>query len=158
MHAISKRAERIFRKLIAGTGGGRISHRKIGKPGGAFMPLSVEHVGGGFAPIYSLAHYHTVNGDLCCDPDMTFLVCDRVIYPLEFQQAIPPVYQRAMELDGRGRPKSFKPKLQRSLARFANEWLVNIWHQQSEWFKENAGRSPKSAKTTSEHRGDTTPV
>ena len=36
-------------------------------------------------PIFSLAHYYEQNGDLVCDPDVTFLVADQV-HPLTFEQ------------------------------------------------------------------------
>jgi len=59
---------------------------------------------------------------------MTFLVNDSGVYPMTFQQALPPVYQEAMRVEDEG--VRFAPKLQRDLTIFANSWLKNIESQQ----------------------------
>lgn len=59
---------------------------------------------------------------------MTFLVNDTGVYPLTFQQAIPPVFQEAAKITDDG--VKYSQKLQRDITRFANQWMRNIQDQQ----------------------------
>ncbi|HBN75204.1 MAG TPA: hypothetical protein DD473_05190 [Planctomycetaceae bacterium] len=46
---------------------------------------------------------------------------DTRVYPLTFQQAIPPIYQEAAKIEDDG--VKYAPRLQRDLTRFANDWM-----------------------------------
>ena len=95
-----------------------------------FMPLVIEHVGLGprGRPLVSVAHYYEQQGDLMADPDMSFEVADDTWYPVEFQQASPPVYQRAVSVGDDGKVL-IKPKLVADLKRFAALWDRNLRDQ-----------------------------
>jgi len=75
-----------------------------------------------------VAHYYEQNGDLMCDPDMTFEVQDGKWYPVEFQQANPPLYQEAVFLGADGKVM-LRPKLVKDLQRFAALWNRNLRDQ-----------------------------
>jgi len=137
MKSLNKSATKTFRAIIERLNGSDAC--KIDN-GGSFMALHVDRLQTVDAgTIYSLAHYFKQNGDMCCDPDMTFLVSNTGasaghpeldgVFPLTFQQAIPPIYQDAVEWDG---PKiqGVRPKMQADHTRFANTWLRNIREQQ----------------------------
>ena len=137
MKPLNKSATRTFRAIIERLNG---SDACTIDNGGSYMALHVDRLQTVEAgTIYSLAHYFKQNGDMCCDPDMTFLVSNTGaaagrpeldgVYPLTFQQAIPPVYQDAVEWDG---PKiqGVRLKMQADHTRFANTWLRNIRQQQ----------------------------
>jgi hypothetical protein len=95
-----------------------------------FMDLVVEVVSldrATGAAVLSLAHYFTLNSDLCQDPEMEIRV-----YPpregqpgrveaLTFAQSIPPVYQRVYP-----EPGMVHPRLQRELNAFLGLWLRNL--------------------------------
>ena len=134
MKSLNKSATKTFRAIIERLNGSDAC--KIDN-GGSYMALHVDRLQSVEAgTIYSLAHYFKQNGDMCCDPDMTFLDSGKDspvyvdgVYPLTFQQAIPPVYQDAVEWDG---PKiqGVRLKMQADHTRFANTWLRNIREQQ----------------------------
>lgn len=69
-------------------------------------------------------HYYEQHGDLCQDPEITFLVNDTGVYAMTFQQAIPAIYQEAVRLEEDG--VRYNQRLQRDLASFANDWRKNI--------------------------------
>ena len=94
------------------------THRTFGEDGGAFMAVHVERLA---RNLFSIAHYFEQNGDLCCDPDMTFKTAGDKVEVCEFQQAIPPTYQRVDDLS----PREIK-----SMVEFANQWMRNIKDQQ----------------------------
>jgi len=122
-------ATAIFHKLIDGLD--RIgSHRKIGEDGGAFMAVCVDVIDKqGPNRIISIAHYFKQNGDMCCDPDMTFMVTKvGSVWPMTFQQAIPPVYHESAVYASGITVKD--EKRQRELVEFANQWMRNIDEQQ----------------------------
>ena len=126
MKALNKTAERIFRKLIADP-----EPHKIDNGGESIMAVHVERIRTvDLGPIYSVAHYYEQNGDLICDPDMTFLVAstDDAVYPLTFEQG-GLLYQDAIEWD-EGRIKGYRPKMQADMTSFANGWMRNIKEQQ----------------------------
>lgn len=127
MKSLSKSAEKTFRKLIAEMA--LHDSRIIDNTNKTFMPVHVEVIAQHhLSLVVSVAHYFEQCGDLCQDPEMTFLVNDSGVYPMTFQQALPPVYQRGVLIVGE--EIKFAPKLQRDLTTFANQWLKNIESQQ----------------------------
>ena len=103
LRKLNKQAEAIFRRLTEGMN--RMGeHRVIDNTEGTFMPVHVEVIRmQGESLVISVAHYFKQNGDLCCDPDMTFLVNETGIYPLTFeQQGGFPIYQEAVQFEEEG--------------------------------------------------------
>jgi hypothetical protein len=91
------------------------------------MPLHIEVIGRhGRWPIFSLAHYYEQNGDLVCDPDVTFLVTDQV-HPLTFEQG-GVVYQVAVRFEGQA--IHLNEPLQAEITEFCNQWLRSVADQQ----------------------------
>ncbi len=129
MRHLSKAARKTFERLTDGlTEPG--DHRKVDNSGGVFMPVSVDVIDRTpLGPVVSIAHYFEQNGDLCCDPDMTFLVAPAGVFPLTFQQAIPPVFTQAATIDADGKVRCATYS-QRNITTFANTWLRNIQQQQ----------------------------
>ncbi len=125
MKALDARAEQIFRQLIEGlskVGDSRQIDNSV-----SFMSLHVEVIGlHGRWPIFSLAHYYEQQGDLVCDPDVTFLVADQV-HPLTFEQG-GVVRQVAVQFkDG---AIHLNERLQSQITDFCNAWLRNVAEQQ----------------------------
>ena len=114
-------------------------HQTIDNCNGVYMAVHVDIIGRpDFGPscpireeakIVSIAHYYEQNGDLCCDPDMTFLVGADAAYAMSFQQANPPVYEEAVRFEDN--KLLYNERHQRKLTVFANEWLGNIRDQQN---------------------------
>ncbi len=77
-------------------------------------------------PILSLAHYYEQNGDLVCDPDVTFLAAKRV-HPLTFEQG-DVVYQVTVRFEGQ--TIHFNEPLQCQITTLGNRWLRNVAEQQ----------------------------
>ena len=94
------------------------------------MPLSVEKLSTyDIGTVYSLCHYFEQNGDLCQDPEMLFLLHKSGrVYPMMFQQAIPPAYEESIFFDDGWK---LNKRLQAEHTRFANLWLKNIKEQQN---------------------------
>lgn len=127
LKALNKSAEKTFRRLISGLG--LHQSRIIDNTDKTFMPVHIEIIGQQHVSlIVSIAHYYEQHGDLCQDPEMTFLVNDTGVYAMTFQQAIPPIYQEAIRLEDQG--VRYSAKLQRDLTSFANDWMKNIQSQQ----------------------------
>ena len=106
-------------------------NRRIGDGCNGYMPLSVECIeicSRGL--IYSLTHYSEQNGDLMCDPEMTFLHNkDDEILPLSYRNDFVGVDQIAVVmLEDSG--WKVNAKLQRELMLFSTDWLRNISEQQ----------------------------
>jgi hypothetical protein len=136
MAHLNKGASAIMDRLTAGLNG---EARTIdnNKPGSAIMAVHVEQIAdistSPNGPIYSISHYYKQNGDMMADPDMTFLRgITGAWFPLTFQQdGGLPIYQEVIaDRFDDGRIKSFRPKLSRELATFANMWMKNIKSQQ----------------------------
>ena len=106
-------------------------HRRFGDGKNGFMPLSVECVD--CCPqgrIISLAHYGELNGDLMCDPEMTFLLrSDGQVLPLTYRNDYVGVDQVAARLDEASNWQT-NIGLQHQLVSFAQEWLRNVAEQQ----------------------------
>lgn len=106
---------------------------------GGFMDLVVERlphldttVTNHPGQVYSMAHYFEQNGDLCSDPEMTFIVYPELetAEALTFQQAIPPLYQEVYPSEGLA-----NITYKRQLNTFLKTWL-NALRQQGhgrEW-------------------------
>lgn len=96
-----------------------------------FMPLSIEALGYSFYgyPVYAMAHYYELNGDLMADPDMTFFV-DRKhghIIPLTFQQdGLPFGSKYSKVFDGE---TNYRSRLASELDSFLSMWTKNIIDQ-----------------------------
>ena len=130
MKALCTRAEAVFRKLIQGlTKPG--DHRKIDNTNGSFMPVCVEIIGSsGLGPLISVCHYHELNGDLCADPEVVFLIgADQHVYPISFRQDNLGINQEAAYVeDGVWK---VRPKMQADITKFCNQWMTNIQEQQN---------------------------
>jgi hypothetical protein len=134
---LNRTAERIFRRLVTDRAGNLITgSRTIDTAGGAFMAVHVERIGlNRIGPVFSIAHYYEQNGDLVCDPDMTFVLdvtSDETgrrwpVMPLTFEQG-GVMYQVACEIEADG--IRIARRTQREQATFANQWMRNIAEQQ----------------------------
>ncbi len=79
--------------------------------------------------VYSLAHYGEQNGDLMCDPEMTFLLgSGGLVFPLSYRNDFMGVDQVAAEPSEKG--VRFNERLQRELCSFASDWFRNLEEQQ----------------------------
>lgn len=124
---LNKSAEKTFRRLIDGLE--LHQSRIIDNTNKTFMPVHIEIIGQQHVSlIVSIAHYFEQHGDLCQDPEMTFLVNETGVYAMTFQQAIPPIYQEAVRLEEDG--VRYNQRHQRDLTSFANDWMKNIQSQQ----------------------------
>ena len=141
MKSLNKQATKIFTQITMGLT--KIGdHAKIGEDGRAFMAVCVDVIDmpavldwpPQSSAVIAIAHYFKQHGDMCCDPDMTFLAyqpTDRSplqVFPMTFQQALPPCYDVGIELAG-GK-LLLRRKLQADMTRFANMWMKNIKAQQ----------------------------
>jgi hypothetical protein len=121
-----------FAALYPQIANGTYEYMKLESPG--FEPLSLEYVGDNRV---SVMHTHTMNGDLMYDPMMTFDLDReaRTMTAHEFEQSMPPLYQRVTEqngdgqsVDGNGRENTVR-NLQGKLNEFAGKWLYNLERQ-----------------------------
>lgn len=133
MKYLNKKATKTMNKLISMLENG---HCKIDNSNGAFMPVVIEKlydVNNKLfkGTVYSVAHYFEQNGDLCCDPDVTFLEMNGYYIPMTFeQQGELPIYQKAIMQDDDGTWK-IQIKAQKSITSFCNTiWFKNIKQQQ----------------------------
>ena len=141
MKSLNKQATRIFTQIT--TGLAKIGdHAKIGEDCDAFMPVCVDLLEvpavldwpPQSSAVIALAHYYKQHGDMCCDPDMTFLsyqptdIGPLQIFPMTFQQALPPRFDVGIEISG-GK-LLLRRNVQADMTRFANMWLKNIKAQQ----------------------------
>ena len=91
------------------------------------MYVAVEIIGRhGEGQIVSIAHYFEQSGDLCCDPDCTFLATKDGVYPLTFQQS--GLYQVAVRFEEG--VVHCNESLQKEITEFCNDWMGNIAEQQ----------------------------
>lgn len=129
MFTLNQKASRVMDALTAGLTeppGTGTAARTIGT-GGAFMAVHVERIGD---RTYSVAHYYRQNGDMVCDPDVTFLKAETGKWlPMTFEQG-GVCHRTAVELDDAGKPASYRPDELRSLVEFCNLWMANIREQQ----------------------------
>jgi hypothetical protein len=124
--ALDAEAEQIFRRLTDGLT--KVGDSRRVDNSTSFMPLHIEVIGRhGRWPIFSLAHYYEHQGDLVCDPDVTFLAADQV-HPLTFEQG-GVVYQVAVRFERQA--IHLNERLQSQITQFCNEWLRNVAEQQA---------------------------
>lgn len=159
MKHVSQKATRILNTLTDGLDQDNRSrtfnaHDYDLERGGGIMSVHVEFIKDcgdaniqrwcdGRSPVFSVAHYYKQNGDLCRDPEMTFMKIATVAKrkgkhtivetycPLTVQTSTPPTYQRAVVYHDNGGIKGFRPAMMSGLARFANAWMNNIKRQQN---------------------------
>jgi hypothetical protein len=125
LKALDATAEQIFRRLTDGLL--KVGDSRQIDNSTSFMALHVEVIGRhGHWPIFSLAHYYEQDGDLVCDPDVTFLVADQV-HPLTFEQG-GVVRQVAVQFRDTG--VHLNERLQSQITDFCNAWLRNVAEQQ----------------------------
>lgn len=130
MKSLSKTATQVFLSLIEGLHSPGDS-RKIDNTDGTFMAVHVELIHQNqHGRHFSIAHYYEQNGDLMCDPDMTFLVTsDTQVFPMTFRQdGYFQINQVAVFFPDES--LRYYPKMQADITRFANTWMKNIRNQQ----------------------------
>ncbi|HYD23145.1 MAG TPA: hypothetical protein VEB40_16790, partial [Flavipsychrobacter sp.] len=139
-----KKAKEIFSTILALMGEG--GYLKLDKEPDVYHEFVAEKyldefncsIGKGYC--ISLAHYFEINGDLAQDPEVMFFVMDERtdedrninklnVYPMAFQQALPPKYEEFLKVD-KG-VTLVAPKAMRSCCSFVNGWLLNVIDQQS---------------------------
>lgn len=111
--------------------------------GEGFMPLVVEDLGG----IVSVTHYAKQNGDLLCDPEMTFSLDreNQTLEALTFENQFLSIYQKVYP-----EPGKVIPALKRELNSFAVQWLKNIRKQGYEKEQELPQREAVEARPVRE--------
>jgi len=130
MKSLSPRAQRVFEKLTVGLTETN-QERTVGD-GEPFMSVYVAWL---FpmpkGAVYSITHYGERNGDLCCDPNITFFRDNRTgkVYPLTFQQANPRIHHEAVSADG-FTLHMVNSNRQADITKFADTWMANIAEQQ----------------------------
>ena len=129
MRHLNPVATRIFECLVQGLEAVGDSKRVANND--SYMQVIVEFTGTyGKASIFSVSHYGEQNGDLMCDPDMTFLLgTGGQVYPLSYRNDYVGVDQIAVRLET-GSKIRFNEKLQYELVDFAQDWFGNINEQQ----------------------------
>jgi hypothetical protein len=141
MKAISKQAEAVFRAAIARTEERRAAsideYWKIGKSGGAIMPLCVEHIGTvrfqrseNDLPLWSFAHYYEQNGDQMRDPDIVMIDAPGGLYPISYRQDGLGMNREYVVYNDAGEIRGFMKVPQADLAAFCNGWAKNLKEQQ----------------------------
>jgi hypothetical protein len=109
----------------------KYSYMKLESPG--MEPLSLEWT---FGDHISVMHTYELNGDLCYDPMIDFVVDSEkgTLTASAFEQSIPPIYQYHGEdgigrsVDGNGKEREVKD-LSRQIGDFAKDWFNNIEQQ-----------------------------
>ena len=130
--AVSRNNYEKFATLFPNIVSGEYRYLRL-EAGAGMMPLSVEHIGDSRV---SVQHTYTVNGDLAYDPMIVFTLDNdaKTLAASEFEQSIPPLYQRVDEngdgasIDGNGNEREVSG-LQRQIDDFASTWLENIGQQ-----------------------------
>jgi hypothetical protein len=135
MRKLGEAATRIFAALIDGLLVG--DARKIDNAHGAFMAVSIDHLGrSSWGSLYAIAHRYEVNGDLVPDPDVEFYVVDlpskpgaKAVYPTAIDHGLLG-YHRHVHFNSDGRPIRISSQRQASLATFCDGWMKAIAAQQ----------------------------
>jgi len=131
MRQLNRPATAVFNRILTMLGDRQAL--KIDNSNNSFMPLHVDRLyETDRGTVYSLAHYFEQEGDLVCDPDMTFFVKrtgDYIeVFPLTFEMGGRGCTIGA-EADADGL-RTINGIVQADHAYFANKWLQNIKHQQ----------------------------
>ncbi len=131
MRAINQKARAVFEGMTRGMTT-VCNHRRIDNSDGTFLAVVVECINKcDWGLIFSIAHYYEQNGDLCSDPEMTFLQgWDANIYPLSFSNSGLGVYRESVIFGDDGNPTKFIKAEQTDQAVFAAMWFENIKNQQ----------------------------
>lgn len=105
--------------------------RQVDNTSGAFMAVHVECIGQvREGLLYSVAHYYEQHGDLMRDPDVVFLKdAGGDYYAMSYEQSSLGIYQEAAVFEG-DRIVGHKPRMQRDITLFCNDWMQNIKAQQ----------------------------
>jgi hypothetical protein len=119
--------EELFPEFMSG----KYSYLRLESDG--FEPLSLEWV---FGDRISVMHTFEMNGDLCYDPMVEFIVNreTRTLAASSFEQSLPPLYQYHDEdgigrsVDGNGNAREVK-NLRGEIGDFAESWFQNIGEQ-----------------------------
>lgn len=119
---VNQKAAAILDRLTDGMEPGTV--KKVDN-NSTFMALSVARLTDN---LYSMAHYFEQNGDICPDPDMTFLKTSDGWVPVDLTQIVG-AYTLAVEHDG-VEVTGYRPRALRELKSFAAMWLNNIKSQQ----------------------------
>ena len=144
MNSVNSKAREILDTLTEGLE--KVGdHRKIDNAKGSYMAVHIECIGRvGEGRLYSVAHYFKQNGDTMRDPDVVFFQVDTFkkgypehsrdmfpveYYPVSFEQSSMGIHQEAIVM-GSGGVEGVKPKLQRDITSFCNDWMMNIKDQQ----------------------------
>lgn len=115
LRQLDETAEKIYRYIVNTL---QIGKARTISNGDAFMSVHVDRL---HQHLYAIAHYFEQNGDMCCDPDMTFYAPKEGVYVVSFQQAIPPVWTHI---------DTCTPQQIADMRDFANQWMRNIQEQQ----------------------------
>lgn len=122
-----------FSELYPQIMSGEYSYLKL--EASAYEPLSIEIIGDNRI---SIMHTYTMNGDLMYDPMMTFYINHdkQTMSAHEFEQSMPPMYQRVTEknndgasIDGNGKESKVR-NLREQLNDFAMTWFNNLEQQE----------------------------
>lgn len=129
MKHLNADAAKVFKAIIALMG--EKDHIKLDNAPDTFMPLTVEFLyETSIGKVYSLTHWAgPYNGDLCRDPDCTFLLGADGISPMEFQQDLANYYVEASVVEN-GRLVVRDMRQYNELVAFCELWLRNIAEQQ----------------------------
>lgn len=100
---------------------------------GGYEPLVLEFLGYSDYKgrlVYSIAHYYEQNGDLMCDPEITFAVDLDAgeIWPITYQMDAFGMYQQVFKRQTDGN-MTYSPRLLREIDEFLWQWLKNIKDQ-----------------------------
>ena len=102
-------------------------HNYLPERSGGIMSVHVECIG---KNRYSVAHYYDQNGDLMSDPQMTFWVCGRNVFPCSYTLHSFGRFEVSTRFDENEMPVEFCENLQKGHANFADFWMMNIEEQQ----------------------------
>ena len=115
---------RTFAKMFPEIASGEYRYLRL-EAGETMMPLHLQWID---SDVISIRHTYMQNGDIMCDPEMTFRV-DRekgTLEPLTFRQdGAPWIYQEVYSEPG----IIWFPKLSRALSSFTQQWMKNISQQ-----------------------------
>ena len=106
---------------------------RIDNSNGQFMPVYVaqyhESLGN---RIIRVGHYTSNEGNITSDPEMRFIYDEKedIYYPSYYRQDCLEVEQESVKTV-RGEIKTVNKFLQAEHTEFANQWLINIKHQQN---------------------------
>lgn len=133
MKKLNQKAEAIFRALIAQAN--EEGNAKIDNSKGIYMAVCIQKTGTVSkdyltGTVWAITHYFEQEGDLCADPEMTFLETKTAIYPLSFEMQGSILARYEVSVDIFKDQPTYKARLQKGHADFANQWMLNIKQQQ----------------------------